>query len=158
MTARVQVAVAVVVRPGSREGDPDRVLVAHRLPDAHLPDYWEFPGGKREPGESSAACAAREVWEETGVRVQVVALLARREHDYPDRKVRIDFHLCRHLEGVPAPLACQAVRWARLDHLEIYPFPNANDEVVSGLDRAVLARLRAGGPRSGPLRTVRPSR
>ena len=129
----VDVAAAVVVRPSSRAGGCPRVLIGHRLPNVHLPDYWEFPGGKLEPGETSGECASREVWEETGVRVQTIAHLVRQEHEYPDRRVRIDFHFCRYLGGVPQPIACQAVRWVRLDDLDIYPFPNANGEILGAL-------------------------
>lgn len=131
-------AAAIVVRPTFRNEGSLLVLVGHRLPNTHLPDYWEFPGGKVEPGETSGDCAAREVWEETGVRARVLELLMRQEHEYPDRRVRIDFHLCRYTSGDPQPLGCQAVRWARLDHLEVYPFPNANHEIVPRLQ----SRLR----------------
>lgn len=129
----VHVAAAVVVRPGSRAEHSPLVLIGHRLPNAHLPDYWEFPGGKLEPGETSGECAIREVWEETGVRVQAIGLLGQGEHEYPDRNVRIDFHFCRYLDGVPQALACQAVRWVPLGHLDVYPFPIANTDVVAAL-------------------------
>jgi len=131
--AAIRVAAGVVVRRARREGAPDRVLVSHRFPDAHLPDFWEFPGGKLEPGESSADCARREVLEETGVEVRVLGLIERQRHAYPDRVVEIDFHACAYDSGVPLPVHCQAVRWVSADHLEIYPFPNANREVLTKL-------------------------
>lgn len=131
--AAIRVAAGVVVRRAQAEGSPDRILISHRFPDAHLPDFWEFPGGKVEPGESSADCARREVLEETGVQVQVLGLIARQRHAYPDRVVEIDFHACAYDSGVPVPVHCQAVRWVSAEHLEIYPFPNANREVLAKL-------------------------
>lgn len=133
--ASIRVAAAVVVRAGA-EGSPDRILISHRFPDAHLPDFWEFPGGKLEPGESSSDCARREVREETGVEVRVLGLLTRQRHAYPDRVVDIDFHACAYDSGVPVPVQCQAVRWVTAEHLEVYPFPNANREVLAKLDES----------------------
>jgi 8-oxo-dGTP diphosphatase len=134
--ASIRVAAAVVVRRAETEGSPDRILISHRFPNAHLPDFWEFPGGKLEPGESSSDCARREVREETGVEVRVLGLLTRQRHTYPDRVVEIDFHACAYDSGVPVPVQCQAVRWVTAEHLEIYPFPNANREVLAKLDES----------------------
>jgi mutator protein MutT len=140
----VRVAAALVVRRGGTEGSPDRVLISHRFPGAHLPDLWEFPGGKLEPGESSSDCARREVREETGLEVRVLGLIARQRHAYPDRVVEIDFHACSYDSGVPLPVQCQAVRWVTVDHLEIYPFPNANQELLAKLGESGWID-RAGG-------------
>ena len=59
----VSVAVAVLLR---RDG---RVLLAQRLPGTPYAGYWEFPGGKLEPGESVAEALARELDEELGIEV-----------------------------------------------------------------------------------------
>lgn len=132
-TGPVQVAVGVVVRrPAAPRSEP-WILVAHRFSHVHLPDYWEFPGGKVEPGEESALCAVREVLEETGLVVRARGLLARQRHAYSDREVEIDFHVCEYHSGVPAPLHCQAVRWVVPRNLAVYQFPNANQEVLDRL-------------------------
>jgi mutator protein MutT len=133
----VRVAAGVVLRRGADPEVPVRILIGHRFPDVHLPDYWEFPGGKLEPGEDPAACAVREVREETGVVCAARRLLTTQLHRYPDRTVEISFHLCDYVSGLPQPLQCRAARWVRPEHLICYPFPNANQEV--------LAALRAGG-------------
>jgi 8-oxo-dGTP diphosphatase len=50
----------------------DRVLLAKRPKDArHFPGYWEFPGGKLEPGEKPEHGLARELREELGVRIAI---------------------------------------------------------------------------------------
>ena len=59
----LQVLGVVIIRDG-------RVLVAHRA-DHPAESGWEFPGGKREPGESLAQTAVREIREELGVSVTV---------------------------------------------------------------------------------------
>ncbi|MEU2872756.1 NUDIX domain-containing protein [Streptomyces olivoreticuli] len=58
----------------------NRVLLARGTwPDPNIETYW-LPGGGQQPGETLAACAEREVLEETGVRVEAGPLLVLREH------------------------------------------------------------------------------
>ncbi|MBI3455027.1 MAG: NUDIX domain-containing protein [Candidatus Rokubacteria bacterium] len=58
----VQSAIALIERRG-------RLLICRRRPGGFLGGYWEFPGGKRRPGERWAACLRRELREELGVSV-----------------------------------------------------------------------------------------
>ena len=64
---------AVVVGAAILDGEPPhcRVLVARRADPPHLAGYWEFPGGKVEPGESDLVALERECREELGVRIAV---------------------------------------------------------------------------------------
>ena len=66
--ASIEVAAALIVHQG-------RLLITRRHPQAHLGGLWEFPGGKREPGESWEACVVREIREELGVEMSVGACL-----------------------------------------------------------------------------------
>ena len=124
----VAASVAVVLRRGA--GGRAWILVGQRFPDAHLPDFWEFPGGKIQDGESGAACARREVEEETGVKVMVRELLLQRAFHYPDSEVALQFHLCEFETGVPQALGCRAVRWVRPANLGCYRFPGANAPIL----------------------------
>jgi mutator protein MutT len=107
--------------------------VGRRFPDVHLPDLWEFPGGKVEPGETGEECARRETAEETGVLVQVRRRLPDRAYRDAKRSVRLEVYLCDYLGGVPQALGCQAVRWASPANLECYRFPDANDPILGDL-------------------------
>ncbi len=62
---RVEVAIAIVF------GADQKLLICKRKAEAVLGGYWEFPGGKCNPGETPADCAVREVEEETGLCVNV---------------------------------------------------------------------------------------
>ena len=58
--------VAAVIR--DRRG---RILLARRTQERDLAGLWEFPGGKREPGETSEAALVRELQEELGIEAEV---------------------------------------------------------------------------------------
>ncbi len=128
---RFEIAAAVIRR---RDG---RVLIARRPPGAALAGLWEFPGGKREPGESIAAACRREIREELGIGVAVGRRIALVRHAYPHAKVVIHFLACRlalsarqRVKG-PRAIGCSAWRWVRPEELGRYRFPEANRGVVS---------------------------
>src|SRR5688572_18392052 len=88
-----------------------QLLITQRHADAHLGGLWEFPGGKREPGESFEQCLARELKEELGIEVVVGELFDRVTHTYPEKTVALKFFLCQLERGEPQPLGCAAVKW-----------------------------------------------
>jgi len=114
-----------------------RYLIARRPPGAHLGGLWEFPGGKREPGESLEACLQRELREELGADFAVGERVDTVTWRYPDRWVTIHFFRCRPVAGRLEPRGCAALAWVEPDRLGDYEFPPA--------DRALVERLRARG-------------
>lgn len=122
----IDVAAALLFRDG-------RVLLTQRRPDDHLGGLWEFPGGKREPGESLRDCLRRELREELGIEVEVREVVERATHSYPDRAVNIEFFRCRLLAGEPQLLGCQDLAWAGPGELARYRFPAADARVVAKL-------------------------
>jgi 8-oxo-dGTP diphosphatase len=122
-------AVVVLAAVVERDG---RFLVTRRLANTHLSGYWEFPGGKCEPGETPAACLARELVEELGVTARIGDEILTTEHAYPERTVRLHF---RHveIEGEPQPLLGQEMRWVTRDELRQLQFPDADRELIERL-------------------------
>jgi 8-oxo-dGTP diphosphatase len=118
----------VVVTAAVIERD-DAYLVTRRLKGSHLEGYWEFPGGKCDPGESHAACLAREIDEELGCDVQVGEKVLSVTHDYPERRVELHFFRCA-LVGDPRPVLGQEIRWATRTELASLDFPPADDELI----------------------------
>ena len=57
-----------------------KILITQRHADAHLGGLWEFPGGKREAGESFEQCLVREIREELGVEISVGELFEEITH------------------------------------------------------------------------------
>ena len=127
----VDVAAALIFRAG-------RLLIAQRHADAHLGGLWEFPGGKRERGESFETCLRRELREELGIEVTVGKLLEEVAHQYAEQTVRLRFYLCRLRRGEPQALGCPAFQWVTAAELAGYPFPAAD----AGLLRVLARRPR----------------
>jgi mutator protein MutT len=125
----VDVAAAVIFRRG-------RLLLAQRRPGKHLEGLWEFPGGKREPGESFPEALRRELREELDVQVRVGRLIAETIHAYPDRQVRLRFYRCRVESGIPQPIGCAALAWVARPELAAYRFPDADAPLVERLRRS----------------------
>ena len=140
----VEVAAAVISRRA-------RFLVTRRDPAKHLGGLWEFPGGKREPGESIEACLARELAEELGLRVRVGERVAVVPWTYPDRCVLLHFFRCRIAGGRITPRESQPYRWVTPAELAALPMPPADAALVASLTE------RSGGP-GGGARSRRPSR
>jgi len=117
-----------------------KLLITQRRATDHLGGLWEFPGGKRRPGETPAACLKRELREELGIAVTVGKLLKRVTHAYPGRTVRLHFFRCRLEAGQqPRPLACAALRWVGPRDLTDHPFPAADADLLQLLlDRPEL--------------------
>ena len=123
----IEVAAGLVFRDG-------KLLITRRSADTHLGGLWEFPGGKREPGETFVRCLQRELREELGIEVKVGPIITDLVHDYPDRSVRLKFFHCRWLRHEPKPIHCDELAWITAAQLSDYAFPAA--------DRRLLARLR----------------
>ena len=109
------------------------VLIDQRLEEGLLGGMWEFPGGKKEQGETIESCIARELKEEVGIAVTVGDELITVDHAYSHKKLRFVVHLCTWVSGEPQPLESQQVRWVRTDDLGNYAFPAANARIIEAL-------------------------
>ncbi len=111
----IHVAAGVLQRA---DGD---VLLAQRPEGKIAAGYWEFPGGKIEPGESARAALARELHEELGITVRAARPLIRFRHDYSDRSVVLDTWLVSAFDGDPVGREAQAFRWTPVERLLRWP-------------------------------------
>lgn len=127
---RIDVAIAVV-------GHAGRLLICRRRASDHLGGFWEFPGGKIDPGETPADCAIREVREELELAIQIVEPFNEIEHTYSDRTVRLHPFLATAESEAVKPIGCEEARWVRPPQLREYKFPAANDSLIE----QVLQRL-----------------
>ena len=101
----IAVAVGILMQPN---GD---VLMAQRPTGKPYAGYWEFPGGKVEPGESILAALKREFVEELGIEIISAEPWCGVEYIYPHAHVRLHFYLSRAWRGAPQSLEDQAFAW-----------------------------------------------
>ena len=123
----IDVALALVRRQGC-------ILITRRLKEAHLGGLWEFPGGKRLPGETVEECAERETLEEVGVACRPEWVRPVIEFAYPERTVRLYPVECVYLGGPPRPLQVAEWAWASPEELRRYSFPPANAALLQTLE------------------------
>lgn len=135
MAETIEVAVGVLAEPSDAGW---RILITRRPAGGVLAGYWEFPGGKREPTESLAACLVREFREEVGLIVQVVEPMPPVEHAYDHGHVRLCPFYCRLREfAEPTALAVSEWRWVSPASLGDYTFPPANAPLIERVRSAL---------------------
>ena len=122
--ARVHVVAGVILRD-------ERILVTRRHREAHQGGLWEFPGGKREPGEAPEQALRRELREELGIEVARCAPLLEVSHDYGDKQVLLDVWLVEDFTGEAHGREGQPLRWCNAADLRLLDFPAANTEIVA---------------------------
>jgi mutator protein MutT len=110
-----------------------RVLIAQRPAGKHMAGWWEFPGGKLEPGEDLREGLQRELREELGIKIETPRPLLRLHHSYPDRDVLLDIWVVRHFSGEPQALDHQALRWCTRSELEVAELLPADRPIVRAL-------------------------
>jgi 8-oxo-dGTP diphosphatase len=123
----VEVA-AAVIRDSS-----GRYLIVRRRPGTHLAGLWEFPGGKRETGESIVECLRRELTEELDAAFAVEEKVATIPWNYAERTVILHFFRCRLEFGTIAPREGQELVWVTPERLGDYAFPPADEALVARL-------------------------
>ena len=113
-----KLVVAALVRDGSK------ILMSRRRADQPMPNLWEFPGGKVEPGEAPTDALAREVREELGCEVAVGRIHDVVFHAYPEFDLYMLVYAATITAGTPHAVDVAEVAWieaARLPDLELLP-------------------------------------
>ncbi len=132
---RVSVVGAALVRHG--EGGRREVLASRRTEPPHLAGYWEFAGGKVEPGESDEQALARELAEELGVEA---AIGVRVGDDLPIGQTAVlRVYLAELVSGKPALIDHDEHRWLDADHLHDVRWLPVDLPVVAELQRLLDA-------------------
>lgn len=124
--AVVEVSAGLVFRNGL-------LLITQRRPQDHLGGLWEFPGGKRVPGETYEVCLRRELQEELGIEVLVGERLESITHTYPEKTVHLEFFRCAWKRHEPRALGCHDFAWVRREQLADYTFPTADTRLLEKL-------------------------
>jgi 8-oxo-dGTP diphosphatase len=123
----IEVVAAVLERPDGS------FLVAQRPSGKVCAGYWEFPGGKVEPGEQAGAALARELHEELGIDVVTAYPWLVRVYTYPHATVRLNFFRVTAWRGEPHPREQQAIAWQRRGAATVAPMLPANGPILAAL-------------------------
>ena len=123
----VEAAAAVILRPDGS------FLLGRRPEGKPYAGYWEFPGGKIEPGESAAQALVRELHEELGIVADRFAPWITREFVYPHAHVRLHFFRVRRWRGGIRQIHHDALAWKKADQVDVEPMLPANVAVLRGL-------------------------
>jgi 8-oxo-dGTP diphosphatase len=135
----VEVAAAVLQRPDGS------FLLAQRPPGKIWAGYWEFPGGKIEPGETPYHALVRELHEELGITVTTAYPWLTRVYTYPHATVRLNFFRVTAWSGELHPHEGQQFSWQFITPIPSLTLPlNVRGQVsVSPLLPANAPILRA---------------
>lgn len=122
----IEVVAAVIIRDGK--------LFATQRGYGEWRGWWEFPGGKIEPGESHQEALKREIREELATDIDVKDLLHIVEYDYPKFHLKMHTYLCSILSGELTLLEHDDARWLSKENLYSVEWLPADDEVLKAIE------------------------
>ena len=115
--------VAAIIRKG------DKIFATQRG-YGEWQDWWEFPGGKMEVGETPEEALVREIREELSAEISVGELLTTVEYDYPKCHLTMHCFLCTLVGEALHLNEHEAARWLTKDELDTVKWLPADEEVV----------------------------
>ena len=121
----IEVVAAIIVRD-------DRIFATQRG-YGEWKDWWEFPGGKMEAGETPEEALKREIREELATEIEVDELLTTVEYDYPKFHLTMHCYLCTIISGDLSLLEHEDARWLALDELDCVKWLPADKDVIEKL-------------------------
>ena len=129
---QIEVVAAIIV-------DSQNRIFATQRGSGDWKDWWEFPGGKIEPGETPEQALKREIWEELETRIAVGERIHTVEWDYPKFHLTMHCYLCTIESGSLTLLEHEAARWLAPDELDSVQWLPADWEVIEMLKRKIFA-------------------
>ena len=121
----IKVAAAIIVK--------DDKIFATQRGYGDWKDWWEFPGGKVEAGETAEEALERELREELDVEIAIDEFYRTVEYDYPKFHMKMDCYICHIAEGEPVLLEHEAAKWLRRDELGSVKWLPSDVELIESL-------------------------
>ena len=119
---RIEVVAAIIRREG-------RIFATQRG-YGEWQDWWEFPGGKMEPGETAEEALRREIREELSTEISVDEFFCTVEYDYPKFHLTMHCYLCSLLSDALHLNEHEAARWLTPDTLDSVRWLPADEEII----------------------------
>ena len=123
----IEVVAAVILHEG-------RILATQRG-YGEWKDWWEFPGGKMEAGETPEEALVREIREELSTEISVDEFLCTVEYDYPKFSLTMHCYLCSLLTEALLLNEHEAAKWLTLDELDCVEWLPADLKVIEALKK-----------------------
>lgn len=123
--------VAAIIKAKNENGKP--IVFATQRGYGTYKDWWEFPGGKIEEGETPQEALVREIKEELDTEIAVRDYLMTVEYDYPEFHLSMDCFWCSIVSGHLSLLEHEAARWLPLDDLMQVKWLPADLEIIEKL-------------------------
>lgn len=120
------VAAAVIRQDG-------KVMICRRMEGDSGGGLWEFPGGKREDGETLEQCVVREIREELGAGVRVGELIATIPAEWKGRALLLHFFDATIVSGEPTPIEVAKIEWVEPARLADFEFLPSNEPLIRRL-------------------------
>lgn len=93
-------------------------------------DYWEFPGGKIEPGETEKQALEREIREELECGITVGEKLGTIEYDYPEFHLTMHCFACTIRSGEPVLKEHKAAKWISGEEIDKIDWLPADRQIL----------------------------
>jgi 8-oxo-dGTP diphosphatase len=122
--------------------DKHQLLIAQRQKGKHLQDYWEFPGGKLEAGESRWQALQRELEEELQIQATRGKPYMQVYYRYPLRNVLLDVWVVEDYCGEVASGEQQLLRWIEVSQIDDYQYPPADIPVIEAIKSSATTEIR----------------
>ena len=110
--------------------DEEKRILATQRGYGEYEGWWEFPGGKIEPGEGPEVALRREIMEELGVEIVVENLLCTVEYDYPKFHLSMLCYMCRISNGEIDLREHKSAQWLSKETLDDVEWLPADVEVI----------------------------
>ena len=123
----IRVSAAVIHRDGK--------ILATQRGYGEYKGKWEFPGGKREEGESGEEALYREIREELDSKVEIEKLICTTDFDYPTFHLTMDVYLASLVEGKLTLLEHEDAKWVSLDSIDNLDWLPADWSVIDEIKK-----------------------